>query len=119
MPVSPISLDQLRDYVYCSMLFYWKHVVGLQGELEPRTTLVLPGQVIRQAWRVVARGGPSAETGANSARRGLAEAAMVVWRTWLARESADTDDVLKGLTGYAGALAGILEGFRVGQSAQA
>jgi hypothetical protein len=97
------------------MLYYWKHVVGLQGEVDPRTTLELPGQVIRQAWRVVARRAPSAEGGANSTRTGLREAGMVVWRTWLAREGADTDDVLKGLTGYAGALARILEGFESGR----
>ncbi len=115
MPVSPITLDQLRDYAYCSMLYYWKHVVGLEGEPAPRTTLELPGQVIRQAWKVVVNQGKGAEAGPDYAQLGLPEAAMVVWRTWLAREGADTDDVLKGLTGYAGALAKILDAFESGR----
>ena len=105
MPLSPVSLEQLRDYVFCSMLYYWKHVVGLRGEWAPRTTLEIPGDSLRQAWRVYAR----------RQEAGLQEAVMVVWRTWLAREGADEDDVLKGLAGYAQALAHILEGFESGK----
>ena len=54
MPASPISLDQLRDYVYCSMLFYWKHVARIRGDNAPRTTIELAGESVRQAWRIYA-----------------------------------------------------------------
>ena len=105
MPRSPVSLEQLRDYVYCSMLFYWKHLVGIRGEKPPRTTLELAGESMRQAWRIYAdRPGTR-----------MAEAVMMVWRTWLAREGVDGDDVLKGLAGYAQAMAGILRGFESGK----
>ncbi|MEW6568576.1 MAG: hypothetical protein AB1449_10515 [Chloroflexota bacterium] len=105
MPRSPVSLEQLRDYVYCSMLFYWKHVARIRSEVSARTTLELAGEAVRQAWRIYAdRPGTR-----------MAEAVMMVWRTWLARESADGDDVLKGLAGYAQAMAGILRSFESGK----
>jgi hypothetical protein len=37
------------------------------------------------------------------------------WRTWLARAGADGDDVLKGLAGYAQAMASILHSFESGK----
>ena len=105
MPHSPVSLDQLRDYVYCSMLYYWKHVAGIRGERAPRTTLELAGESVRQAWRICAdRPGTR-----------MSEAVMLAWRTWLAREGVDGDDVLKGLAGYAQAMASILHGFESGK----
>jgi hypothetical protein len=45
----------------------------------------------------------------------LPEAVMMVWRTWLARAGADGEDVLKGLAGYAQAMASILHGFESGK----
>ena len=105
MPRSLVSLDQLRDYVYCSMLYYWKHVAGIRGEKAPRTTLELAGESLRQAWRIYADR-PDVR---------MAEAVMMVWRTWLAREGVDGDDVLKGLAGYSQAMASILQGFESGK----
>lgn len=105
MPRSPISLDQLRDYVYCSFLYYWKHVAGIRGEKAPRTTLELPGDSLRQAWRIYA----------DRPDMRMSEAVMMVWRTWLAREGVDGDDVLKGLAGYSQAMASILLGFESGR----
>jgi hypothetical protein len=87
------------------MLYYWRHVAGIRGEKVPRTTLELAGDSVRHAWSVyVSRPGT-----------GLPEAVMMVWRTWLARAGADGDDVLKGLTGYAQAMASILHGFESGK----
>jgi hypothetical protein len=105
MPRSPVSLEQLRDYVYCSMLYYWRHVVGIRGEKGPRTTMELAGDSVRQAWRIYA----------DRPDTRMADAVMIVWRTWLAREGVDGDDVLKGLAGYAQAMAGILHGFESGK----
>ena len=105
MPRSSVSLDQLRDYVYCSMLYYWKYVAGIRGEKAPRTTLELAGESLRQAWRIYADR-PEAR---------MPEAVMMVWRTWLAREGVDGDDVLKGLAGYSQAMASILQGFESGK----
>jgi len=105
MARSSVSLDQLRDYVYCSMLYYWKDVVGIRGEKAPRTTLELASESVRQAWRIYA----------DRPDTRMAEAVMMVWRTWLAREGVDGDDVLKGLAGYAQAMASILQGFESGR----
>jgi len=105
MPRSPVSLEQLRDYVYCSMLYYWRHVAGIRGDKAPRTTLELAGDSVRQAWRIYA----------DRPDTRMTEAVMMVWRTWLAREGVDGDDVLKGLAGYAQAMASILQGFESGK----
>jgi hypothetical protein len=105
MPRSPVSLEQLRDYAYCSMLYYWRHVAGIRGEKAPRTTLELASDSVRQAWSIYA----------SRPDTGLPEAVMMVWRTWLARVGADGDDVLKGLAGYAQAMASILHGFESGK----
>lgn len=105
MPSSPVSLDQLRDYVFCSLLFYWKYVMGVRGEQARRTTLELPGEAVRQAWRVYARRPDTS----------LLEAVMIVWRAWLAQGGVDRDDVLKGLAGYAQVVTAILGGFRSGK----
>jgi len=105
MPASPVSIQQLRDYAYCSMLYYWGHVAGIHGEKAPRTTLELAGEALREAWRIYA----------SRPEVSMQEAVTVVWRTWLAREGADGDDVLKGLAGYAQALASILHGFESGR----
>jgi hypothetical protein len=105
MPSSQISLEQLRDYVYCSMLFYWRHVVGVRGEKAPRTTLELAGDSVRQAWSIYA----------TRPDTGMPEAVMMVWRAWLAREGADSDNVFKGLVGYAQAMASILHSFETGK----
>src|SRR3990172_13381438 len=87
------------------MLYYWKDVVGIRGEKAPRTTLELASESVRQAWRICAdRPGTR-----------MSEAVMMAWRTWLAREGVDGDDVLKGLAGYAQAMASILHGFESGK----
>ena len=54
MPRSPMSVEQLRDYAYCSMLYYWRHVAGIRGEKAPRTTLELAGDSVRDAWSLYA-----------------------------------------------------------------
>jgi len=104
MPTAPVSLTQLRDYAYCPLLFYWKHVLELRRESQPLSTLELPGLSMRQALRVYF----------HEAEEKFESAVLAVWRTWLARHDLDQQDVLKGLLGYAQALMQILQGFDSG-----
>lgn len=85
------NYEEIKDYLRCPMLFYWKHVV-ISNEEPPRSSLSLPGQALRQAMPIYYDG--------ENHKYELVQWVDFVWTTWLKQAGLGQDDVIKGFQAY-------------------
>lgn len=83
MPKKIIDLDQVRDYFYCPLLFYWKHVSEMEHDGAWLSTLRLPRKAIQQALATYATGQYS--------QYNLPSLVNFVWKQWLEQKNVGND----------------------------
>jgi len=106
-----IDLQEVKDYLFCSLLYYLKYrrplvvkEAGMQWQLPSYTTLDLPGLAIEQALKVHATGQTSYS---------FPVLVDLVWKAWFAQKGIG-DDVYQSLRSYAGVRNKILNQFLSG-----
>ena len=100
------TLEELQDYLYCSLLYYLKHREGAELNIPALTTAGLPGEAISQALRVF-----SAGEHPQLSFRALVQA---VWATWMKQREIGSDTITM-LLGYETLRGEILDQFLSGK----
>jgi hypothetical protein len=103
-----MDLQEIRDYLYCPLLYYLKHRTGLLKESQPeRTTLELPRLAVQQALAAYAL---------DDGFKGYPWPALVqiIWKSWFQQRGVG-DDIEQALIGFHAARLRILEPFFSGK----
>lgn len=83
MPKKTINLDQVRDYYYCPLLFYWKYVIDKEHKKAQLSTLRLPRKAIQQALETYATG--------QYLQYNLPSLVNFVWKQWIEQKKVGND----------------------------
>ncbi len=101
------AFEEIRDYLYCSLLYYLKYHAGISGLSKTAlTTADLPGEAVAQALGVYAAG--------NHPEMSFRELVRAVWTTWM-RQKGIRADVVTMLLGYEALRSQILDEFLSGK----
>jgi hypothetical protein len=101
------TLEEVQDYLYCSLLYYLKHRKGAaELNIPALTTADLPGEAINQALRVFSAGDHP-----QLSFRALVQA---VWATWMKQKGIGADTITM-LLGYESMRREILDQFLSGK----
>jgi hypothetical protein len=85
------SYEEIRDYLHCPMLYYWKHIALSDQEIKI-SALDLPKRALLQALPIYFDG--------ENSKYDLAQWVDFVWTTWLKQIGKGQDDLIKGFQGY-------------------